>query len=711
MSRLKTPVAETSKQRRLFGARLTLMVGVVFVLLAGAVYRLVKLQVVDHRNYALAAHGNRVRIEPLPPPRGLIYDNNGYLLAENKPSYALVLVPDEVANVHETVNALRRWLSIPSADINRFYQLLRITPSYRPVPLMTNLRPRQIARFAVEEYRFPGVRVQTQLVRYYPYKNLTADFVGYVGRINAAELSKVNANNYAGTNYYGKTWLEADFQSKLHGDVGYKVYRVNAAGRPLKTLKQHLPVPGRDLVLTINIGMQRVAQQAMKGKQGAVVALNPRTGAILALVSSPSFNPNDFVNGISEKQYHQLLNNPNKPLWNRALEAAYAPGSTIKPYIALGALQDGIVTATQKIFAGPYWEIPHDPTHHKYWDWTPAGAGWTDVEKAIEQSVDTYFYPVAYKMGITRLDQTLSMFGFGRDPMPGLPGVSRGLLPSPAWKRKALGQPWYPGDTVVMGIGQGYLEVTPLQLAKAVSIIAMHGNGYVPRLVRGWYDPLTGKMRRNTPQPLPAIHLRNPQYWNDVIAGMHDVTASPHGTAYWSFVGFKHPVAGKTGTAQLFTTPHTNPYARQAKVPYYLRDNDLFESFTPIKHPQLVVVVVVEHTGVMIGAASRVARKVMAYWYAHRSQIDRPFSKLVLHTQLPEKPAKTVPARSKKPAHPPGKRIEVIIQPGDTLWKVAHRYKVTIKDLMVWNHLFSVQQPILVGQKLVVWRKTTAKSH
>ncbi|APZ42034.1 penicillin-binding protein 2 [Acidihalobacter ferrooxydans] len=678
---------------------MVVLAALVFVMLGGAVYRLAELQVLEHRSYALAAHDNRVRIDPVPPPRGLIYSRNGILLAENVPSYALVIVPDDVHHMAQTLQALTRLLNIAPTDLKHFTQLLHRTPPYRAVPLLTELTPKQIAKFAVERYRFAGVHVQAHLVRRYPYRGLTTDSVGYVGRINATELSKVNANNYAGTDYFGKSWLEADYEPQLHGTAGYVVHRVNAGGQPLETLQRHLPVPGQDIVLTLDKGLQEVAQKAMRGKLGAVVVLNPRNGAILALVSSPSFDPNWFVNGISEKRYLSLLNNPAKPLWNRALQAGYAPGSTIKPYIAVGALQDGVVTAKEKIFAGPYYVLPHDPTKHKFWDWTPYGAGMTDLKKAIEESVDTYFYPVAVKMGITRLDRTLAKFGFGKDPMPSLNGVASGLLPSPAWKRRALGQSWYPGDTVVMGIGQGYLQITPLQLAKAVSIIAMHGQGFVPRLVRAWYDPTTHALRPNPPRPLPTIRLRDPKYWSDVIAGMHAVTASPNGTAYPSFIGFPHTVAGKTGTAQLFSTPHTNPFARQAPVPYNLRDNNLFEAFTPIDHPQLAVVVVVEHTGVRIGAASRVARKIMTYWYAHRAQIDRPLHQLKLHTQA-KPPAK----QSAKPTpHPPGHQVMVTIRAGDTLWQLAHHYGVTVKQLVKWNHFVNAGQPLSIGQQIVVW--------
>jgi penicillin-binding protein 2 len=632
----RDPVADAGQQRRVFNLRAVAMVLFVIAMLGVAVYRLVQLQVLDHRNYAQAAHDNRVRIEPVAPPRGLIYSRNGKLLAENIPSYNLVLVPADVHHLHKTVQALTQLLHIAPADVRHFEQLRLSTPSYRAVPLLTQLSQSQLARFAVESYRYPGVHIQARLIRHYPYGSLTVDSVGYVGRINAAELKQVNADNYAGTDYFGKRGLELGFQHQLHGKVGYKVVKVDAAGRPLGTLQSQLPVPGRDLVLTLDMGLQRVAQKAMKGWQGAVVVMNPRDGAVLALVSNPAFDPNWFVNGISERRYSKLLGNSSKPLWNRALAAAYSPGSTIKPFIAMGALQAHVITPQQQIDAGPYYIIPGDRTRHKFWDWTPYGHGMTDLKKAIEQSVDTYFYPVAYAMGIQTIDKTLAKFGFGQLPDPGLPGESAGVLPSPKWKEHSQGQPWYPGDTVLMGIGQGYMQATPLQLAEAVSTIAMRGHGHQAHLLRAWRATPQGPLHSLAPKPLPVARFGNPSFWSDVIAGMHAVTASPYGTSYRAFHGFPLPVAGKTGTAQVFSF-HTNPFAHRGKIPFRLRDNALFEGFTPIDKPRLAVVVVVEHAGDKLGPASIIARKVMDYWYAHQSQIDMPLSQLAFQPMMPRK--------------------------------------------------------------------------
>lgn len=619
----RDPLANPSNQRRLFNYRTLITALAVILLFAAAIARLVQLQILDHRHYAQAARQNRVRLQPVPPPRGLMYSRSGQLLAENRPSYTLAVIPDEVPHLAATLKALGKIIPLSEDDLHSFKALKAITPAYQAIPLATNLSQKTIACFAVNRYHFPGVVIQSRLRRYYPYANLTADTVGYVGRISGANLKHVDANDYAGTVYFGKNGLELSDQSELHGHPGYKIMEVNAGGQPLGTLQSRLPAPGTDLILTLDMGLQRIAQNAMKGKRGAVVVMNPRTGGLLAAVSNPAYNPNWFVDGISSRRYHQLVNDPGKPLWNRAFDASYAPGSTIKPFIALAGLNDGIIKPKTKIFAGPYYVIPGDKSKHKFWDWTPNGHGRTNLTKAIAQSVDTYFYPLAYKLGIHRIDKMLDKFGFGQRPPLNIPGVADGVLPSPKWKQHTHGEHWYPGDTVLMGIGQGYLQVTPLQLAIAVSEIAMRGHAKQPHLIRAIRNPMSGKIHNIKPSDLPVIRLKRQAYWHDVITGMHAVVNSPRGTAYSEFRGFPLPVAGKTGTAQVFANPK-NPFEKQRHIPYRLRDNALFEAFTPIKHPELVVVVVVEHAGDHLGPASGVTRKIMNYWLSHRNTVENP---------------------------------------------------------------------------------------
>ncbi|AOU98720.1 penicillin-binding protein 2 [Acidihalobacter yilgarnensis] len=625
----RDPLADPASQKRLFNYRTLVTALAVILLFMAAIARLVQLQIFDHKDYAQAARENRVRVQPIPPPRGLIYSRSGQLLAENVPSYTLAVIPDETHDLASTLKALAKIVTLSPEDLRSFKALRSITPGYREIPLATHLSQATVARFAVNRYRFPGVEIQSRLRRYYPYTALTADTIGYVGRISETDLKHVDPSDYAGTVYFGKSGLELTDQSRLHGHPGYKVMEVDADGQPVGALKRQLPTPGADLILTLDIGLQRVAQQAMKGKRGAVVVMNPRSGAILAAVSNPAYNPNWFVDGISSRRYQELVGSPGNPLWNRAFAASYAPGSMIKPFIALAGLNARIIKPQTEVFSGPYYIIPGDKTRHKFWDWTPYGHGWTNLTKAIAQSVDTYFYPLAYQLGIRRIDDMLSRFGFGQRPPLGMPGVAAGVLPSPAWKRRTQGHPWYPGDTVLMGIGQGYLQVTPLQLATAVSEIAMRGHASRPHLLRAIRNPVDGRIEALPSQPLPAITLKHEAYWGDVIAGMQAVIDSPAGTAYQEFHGFPLPVAGKTGTAQVYANPK-NPFLKRLHIPYRLRDNALFEAFTPVKHPELVVVVIVEHAGDRLGPASGVTRKIMNYWLAHRQAIEHPVAPLSL---------------------------------------------------------------------------------
>lgn len=619
MSRSREQYSTENKSgKQIFIRRLLLVSMMVFLVAAVTIYRVFELKVIDHRYYALAAHNDQIRIDPVAPPRGLILSRNGRLLADNHPGYSLELIPDEAKPVSTTIARLNRLLGLSSDQLHYFYRQLDASPAYRAVPILTNLTAKQWSVFAVNSWRFPGVFIQPVLQRFYPDGSSMVDSVGYVGRINGHELHKVNATNYAGTDYYGKSGLELEYQPILHGQVGYTFEKVDAVGRPLKVVRTKLPAPGDSLVLTLDVGLERVAEKAMSGWRGAVIALDPRNGAILALVSKPSFDPNWFVNGISTKRYHELITNPGKPMWNRVLSASYAPGSTIKPFIALAALQAGVITPQEKIYSGPYYVIPG--TTHKFWDWDQWGHGWTNLTKAIARSVDTYFYPVALKTGIGNIDRMLSQFGFGRPSLPNFPGESSGLLPTPAWKMQHMGQSWYPGNTVIMGIGQGFLQVTPIQLATALSIIAMRGHGFQPHLIAGLYDPKEGQLLRFKPKQLPPVVLNKKSYWKDVIRGMHAVTATRYGTAHGTFTTFPYPVAGKTGTAQVFSL-HGNPFKNHRKIPYALRDNALFEAFTPIDKPQLVVVVVCEHAGDKIGPAQVVTRKVFDYWYLHRKDM------------------------------------------------------------------------------------------
>lgn len=579
----------------------------VLVLFGLVVGRLYDLQIREHHYYSTASTNNRTRIRAVPPVRGLIYDRNGRLLAENEPSYSLVVTPDKVKNLSRTLKRLGRLIHLDSYDIKRFKKLDASEPGFRHIPLRLNLSAKEVDRFIVNRQLFPGVNIKAGLTRYYPLGAATAHVVGYVGSINQRELSHVNAKQYQGTDRYGKTGVEHSFQALLHGSPGKRTVEVNAQGRVLKRLGYKPPHSGENLYLTLDARLQKVAFKAMGKQSGAVVALKPRTGAILAMVSTPSFNPGLFVNGISEKNYLKLNNNPQRPLFDRAIQGEYPPGSTIKPVIALAGLNtDG----------GKYIHPRYDPGWYKlpghshiYHNWNPNGFGHVNLHKAIEMSDDVYFYSLAHDLGIDQIHDFLAKFGLGRPTGVRLPNESSGILPSRAWKRRTQGHVWYPGDTLNTGIGQGYLSVTPLQLAQMVSRIAMHGKGARPHILYAKQNPVTGKITQTPIHYLPPIKLHNPNDWNRVINAMHAVINNPHGTAHEIGYGLTFSAAGKTGTSQLGLSADTN--TPESQLPRRLRDDALFVCFAPVNHPKIAVAVLVEHGGYGAQAAAPIARKVM----------------------------------------------------------------------------------------------------
>lgn len=636
---LKDPIRE----RHQFAWRAVVAALIVLGLYLGVLSRLVDLQVFEHARYSGMAHDNRVHIVALPPPRGLIYDRHGVLLAENVPSYSLDVTPEQVPDIDRTLKELQKVVALSPDDIRRFKAAMRGEWAFQSIPLRFDLTPEEVARFAVQRYRFPGVDIEARLRRYYPFSGAMADVVGYVGRIDVKELKGVDAQNYEDTNHFGKTGIERYYEDKLHGRVGYDQVEVNAKGRQIRVLAHHPPVPGEDLILSLDAGLQQQTELALSGKEGAAVAIDPRTGGVLALVSSPGYDPNWFVNGISSKRYQDLRNNWRRPLFNRALAGQYPPGSTIKPFMALAGMQYRVVTPSQQLYAGPYWQIPGDPAQRKYRDWRSAGHGLTDASKAITESADTYFYQLAFSLGIKNMHAFLSRFGFGLPPGIDTTGDLSGLLPSPEWKRRTRGEVWYPGNTVIAGIGQGFMLATPLQLASATATLSMRGEGFRPRLLRAARDPVSGRISDVPTTPLPPVRLRSAQYWDSVITGMKHVTQKRDGTAWRQFKDFPYVVAGKTGTAQV-TSQRYSDESDESKVPYKLRDNGLFIAFAPAHHPLIAVAVVVEHGGGGSRSAAPVARQMIEYYLSHNAveakghlqiKADAPKG---LHLQLTQSP-------------------------------------------------------------------------
>lgn len=597
-------------ERRGFTRRVMALLIVALLLVAVLVARLVQLQLVEHGYYVARSTSNRTRVVPIPPVRGLIYGRHGTILAENRPAFNLVITPDRQSNLRETLRRLSALLPITSDDRERFRERVRQTPGYRAVPLLTDLTPQEVARFEVNRYRYTGVNVQAGLAREYPMGPLTSHLIGYVDGITGSDLKRINPQQYAGLDQIGRTGIERSFEDVLRGTPGAKLVEVNAAGRPLHTLNEQPAKSGDNLYLTIDARLQALAYQALGNLNGAVVAINPQNGAILAMASKPGYNPSLFVNGLTEADYKSLLSSPNRPLYDRAIQGTFAPGSTIKPFIAYAALQAGVIDGGTHFYCPGYFTLPG--SKRVFHGWKPGGHGWVDLVQALEESCDIFFYHVAINLGITKIDKYLERFGFGKDVGIKLPNENPGLLPSPSWKQRTFHRPWYPGQTLNIGIGQGYWKVTPLQLALATSRIAMRGRGFAPHLIYAYENPQTGQMVKLKPTPLPPISVRYPSEWNLIIQGMEAVTQKIHGTAY--AVGHNAPylIAAKTGTAQVVDLSQKRAvFKKYGMVPMRLRDNALFIAFAPANNPRIVVAVVAEHGAHGGFAAAPVARELM----------------------------------------------------------------------------------------------------
>jgi penicillin-binding protein 2 len=594
-----------SGEGRLFADRAVVAAVLVAACLLSVVARLAHLQIEQHRHFSTLSQDNRVKLEPLPPTRGMIYDANGVLLANNHPSYSLTITTEKVEDLGALIDDLSHIVPIDEVDLKRFERLRKQARPYQGTPLRTNLNEEELARIAVNNHRFPGVDIRAELLREYPLGYYTAHVLGYVGRINEQELERIDVSDYLGTNYIGKGGVEKAYEDALHGHVGHQQVEVNAKGRVLRVLENQPPAPGKDLRLYLDIRLQQDAAAALDGLRGAVVAIDPSTGGVLALVSNPSFDPNLFVEGISVKDYSELRDSIDVPLFNRALRGQYPPGSTVKPFVALGGLELGTVTYGQAKYCPGFYRLPNNK--HKYRDWKRWGHGKTALEKAIVESCDVYFYDLAHDMGIDRLHGFLAGFGFGERTGVDVSGELGGLLPSREWKRRARSQAWYPGETLIVGIGQGAYLATPLQLAVATATLANRGRFVEPRVARATHVP-----GLEAPQPVPA-EVRSldltPQHVERVIHAMTQVVEGRRGTARRIRTD-AYRIAGKTGTAQVFTVGQKERY-NEAQVAERLRDHALFVAFAPVDEPRIAVAVIVENGGHGGSVAAPIARKVM----------------------------------------------------------------------------------------------------
>ncbi len=599
---------DSNRESRIFTARSLTAIGLVLALLGIIVGRYYSLQITEYDTYRTQSERNRVQLQPLPPKRGLIYDRNGVLLADNEPSHLLSIVREQVDDLDATLAEIQQLLPVSEDDLENFYKRLQRRRPYEAVPLRFRLTEEERAKLAVNRYRLPGVVVDAQLLRHYPHGELFSHALGYVGRINEREALELDESDYRGTFHVGKVGVEKYYEDSLHGSVGYQNVETNAHGRVLRVLERFDPVPGNDLTLHLDIKLQQVATDALAGRRGAVVVMDPRNGGVMALVSTPGFDTNLFVNGISSRDYSELRDSPDVPLFNRAVQGQYPPGSTVKPLMAMAGLESGLVTPETEVPDPGFYRLPGDSRRYRDWILKIRGTGHAplvDLNMAIAESCDVYFYDLARRLTIDRMHDYLAPFGLGSRTGVDTTGERSGVLPSTRWKQETMAQPWYPGETLSAGIGQGYVLATPLQLAEATTVLATRGERRVPRLVKAVNgEPVTA------PELEPLV--AEPANWDAVHEGMHAVVHSKKGSAHRIAKGIQYEMAGKTGTAQVIGIAQNAIY-KEEEVAERHRNHGLFIAFAPYESPTIAVAVIVENGGGS-SAAYPIARQVIDAW-------------------------------------------------------------------------------------------------
>ena len=605
-------------EQRIFVQRSAIAAFIVLGLMLLLAGRAFWLQVLRHDHYAELSLGNRARIEPLPPNRGIIFDRSGRVIAENTPAYQLELVREQAGDLDAILAQLTHFGLLERDDLERVRLLVLSRRPFEAVPIRLQLDDELVARFAVHRHELHGVTLETRMARHYPFGAIGAHALGYVGAISEDDLTRLDKERYFGTGVVGKTGIERAYEDEMLGSGGYREVLVNAEGRNVEfaegkngQLRNRQPRAGRDLRLALDIELQRVAEDAMAGRRGAVVAIDPSNGDVLVLASLPSFDPNGFARGISRRDYLALTQDPDQPLFNRVLRGTYPPGSTIKPVMALAGLEYEVVSPQDTVFCPGHFSLPN--SRHRYRDWKREGHGMVDMRNAVMQSCDVYFYRLANALGIGRIHDIMTRIGFGAPTGIDIGGERGGVMPSPEWKKSAFSgqaqQVWFPGETVILGIGQGYWAATPLQLATATALLANRGKHFRPRLVRALVDPVTGAVEEREPRPLPDITLKNQANWEVIVDAMVAVTSGARGTALRASRGAAYSIAGKTGTAQVFTVGQTENYDEK-KVAERLRDHALFVAFAPAEAPKLVIAVLVENGGHGSSAAAPIARAI-----------------------------------------------------------------------------------------------------
>lgn len=598
-------------EEKLFIRRAIAAFGLVAVCFGILAYNLYRLQINEHSYYQTRSNNNDIKMIPIAPTRGIIYDRNGTPLVKNITQYDLTIIPYQITNLKETIQALTPLIGLTPDDVADFWHRLKQNSRYKPIIVKDELSEEQIARFSIDEYRFPGVSIESYQDRQYPYGADLAHVVGYVSKINDNDFKKLNAagisENYAADHNIGKQGIEGYYESVLHGQTGYQEVEVDNHGRIVRVLSEQPPVAGKNVWLTLDLPLQQYVESLLAGQRAAVLVEDPHDGSVLAMVSAPSYDPNPFVKGISYKAYEELLNNKDLPLINRVTQGLYPPASTVKPYMAMSALLNGVITPQTTFFGAPTWTLPGTDRHYR--DWKKTGHGMLNVTKAIEESADTFFYQVAYMMGIDRIHHMLSQFGYGRLTGIDLHEEYKGLLPSRDWKQTVHKKAWYQGDTISVGIGQGYWIATPIQMVKALVTLLNNGKVLTPHL-------LLKQQQGNTVEPYqPASapqQIGDPDspYWSLVRHAMFGMANAPNGTGYKYFHTAPYGIAAKSGTSQVFSLRQNQVYNAKM-IPVRLRDHIFYTAFAPFKDPKVAVAVILENGGVNGVVAAPLMRQIL----------------------------------------------------------------------------------------------------
>lgn len=633
MRRNSYQIQDHSAEANLFARRAVISFVFVLCMIGILVANLYYLQLESFQTYQTRSNDNRIKVQPIAPNRGVIKDINGNVLASNEPTYSLELIPELIDDMDKTIESVREVIDITDEQVDSFKNSIKYQRRFKGMPIKTKLTEQEVAIFSVQQHRFPGVSIEARLARYYPYDDVLTHVVGYVGKINKKDINRLEQNeqikNYAATRSIGKLGIERYYESQLHGVTGSEEVEVNHRSRVIRQLSVTPPTPGNDLHLSIDVELQKKAKAVLKGNRGAIVAMDPRDGAILTLYSNPSYNPNYFVSGISQALYSEIVNSKDKPMLNRVTQGQYPPASTVKPQLALLGLHNKLITPETTIWDPGYWRIPNVDVQRRFRDWKPHGHGHVDLSLSIKQSCDIYYYDLAYRLGIDEISQFGHQFGFGNYTGIDLREESKAIMPSRQWKRERFRQPWYKGDTISIGIGQGYWTATPIQLAMATSALVNRGTVVQPRIVTG--ISAQGVYQQTQPRIRQPIDDIKDEHWDVVLKAMYDTVNADNGTARSAFADAVYSSAGKTGTAQVISLGEDEEYEAE-KIAERHRDNAMYIGFAPYEEPSIVIVVAVENAGGGASNAAPIARELLDLYFALGIPSKREVAPLIEYT-------------------------------------------------------------------------------